>query len=266
MAVKNRKSNSPNTTSSVIEKSKKSMRKAKKDMDNTSLITNKYGALLGLLIIFFGIIYLILFGRYIYKRSTGQTTSALKNENPLNVENLDMEAFKKAIKIDENGKITFTKEDLEKYKNVYVDVNGNAQIPPKEDENIEEIRNEEADDQSGANVKVEETAANESKLRQKRSLNMAGNNAPDEIGEMSDYLSNLLTSGPSANFVDLLRNKIVILNPFSSDNGAIQSTSFTSSHIRHRRSINQHIFASGSNNNIKKICHNMNPIEINICY
>jgi len=201
MAVKNRKSNSPNTTSSVIEKSKKSMRKAKKDMDNTSLITNKYGALLGLLIIFFGIIYLILFGRYIYKRSTGQTTSALKNENPLNVENLDMEAFKKAIKIDENGKITFTKEDLEKYKNVYVDVNGNAQIPPKEDENIEEIRNEESDDQSGANVKVEETAANESKLRQKRSLNMAGNNAPDEIGEMSDYLSNLLTSGPSANFV-----------------------------------------------------------------
>jgi len=99
--------------------------------------------------------------------------------------------------------------------------------------------------------------------RQRRSLNVAGGNSPDETGEMSAYLSNLLTSGPSANFVDLLRNKIVILNPF---NDGMEPTNIASTqHLRHRRSINEHMFASGSNNK-KNICHNINSMETDICY
>jgi len=272
MAVTNRKSSS---TDSVVDKSKKNIKRAKKDINNTSMANSKYGAILGIFVLLFGIIYVAFLGNYIYKRKTGHPSALNQNPNPFgNIANLDMDAFRKAIKIDENGKVTFSEEDLEKFKEVFVDVNGNAQVPPKDngDENVEEVGNE--NDESGNQAKAQEQAdaKTEAKVenadaadaadatneeeqkknsnkeqplqRQKRSLNYDDGNAPDETGEMSDYLSNLLTSGPSANFVDLLRNKIVILNPFN--DGREPTAIGSTQHLRKRRSINQHMFASGS--------------------
>jgi hypothetical protein len=272
------------STNSVVEKSKKSLKKAKKDINNTSMANSKYGAILGILVLLFGIIYVAFLGDYVYKRKKGHPSALNQNPNPFgNIANLDMDAFRKAIKIDENGKVTFSEEDLEKFKEVFVDVNGNAQVPPKDngDENVEEVGNESGESgESGDQAKAQEQAdaKDEAKVekdasadaaadatnkeekkknsneeqplqRQRRSLNYDDGNAPDETGEMSDYLSNLLTSGPSANFVDLLRNKIVILNPFNDgrEPTAIGSTQY----LRQRRSINQHMFASGSSKFLK---------------
>ncbi|ORX78398.1 hypothetical protein BCR32DRAFT_282323 [Anaeromyces robustus] len=271
MAAKNTKSSS---TNNVFEKSKKEIKKAKKDINETSLATNKYGAILGIFILIFGIIYAALYGNYIYKRKTGQTTSALRHDNPFanigKINNIDMETLRKAIKLDENGKINFSQEDIEKFKEVFVDVNGNAQVPPKFSENNEEAGNEnENENNNDSDTKAKDSEkknTNESeKLRQKRSLKVSSGNPPDETGNISDYLSNLLTSGPSANFVDRLRNKIVILNP-SNDNVVGEPIEFVNNQkIRYRRSINQHLYASESNN-VQNICHNINSMETNICY
>jgi len=163
MALKNRKSSS---TGSVVEKSKKNIKRAQKDINNTSMAASKYGAILGIFIILFGIIYAVIFGNYIYKRKTGHPSALNQNPNPFaNFGNIDMDAFRKAIKIDENGKVTFSEEDLEKFKEVFVDVNGNAQVPPKDngEENIEEVGNEEEKEnvesgesgESGAKVEAE---------------------------------------------------------------------------------------------------------------
>ncbi|OUM64141.1 hypothetical protein PIROE2DRAFT_9180 [Piromyces sp. E2] len=240
MAVKNRKGSTD----------KKGISKGNKDQigSNASIPTNKYGGFLALLVLFFAIVYAIVMGSYIYKRGTGKTTSALKREGPF-AGGVNMENLKNPVSVDHKEKPAFSTEEVEKLKEVYVDVNGNVQVPPKNfDENINE-----------KNAKKNEE---ELKQRQKRSVTVESGNAPDETGEMSDYLKNILTRGPSANFVDLLRNKIVILNPLNNDDSIVQPSSFT--HIRHRRSINQHLYASGSKN--INICRNINTIEVDICY
>jgi hypothetical protein len=170
MAVKNRKG----STNSVVEKSKKSIKRAQKDINNTSMATSKYGAALGILIILFGIIYVVIFGNYIYKRKTGHP-SALNQQNPnpfANFANIDMDAFRKAIKVDENGKVTFSEEDLEKFKEIFVDVNGNAQVPPKDngEENVEEVGNENENEnvesgESAANAEAADAAKDEKKKK-----------------------------------------------------------------------------------------------------
>ncbi|ORX64516.1 hypothetical protein BCR32DRAFT_251083 [Anaeromyces robustus] len=173
-----RKRNVSPSKDNVIEKSRKEIKKAKRDINETSLATNKYGAILGIFILIFGIIYAALYGNYIYKRKTGQTTSALRHENPFanigNINNLDIEAFRKAIKFDENGKITFSEEDMEKFKDAFADATANenaenaenadnAEVPPKENENIEEVGNENENEngESGAEAKAENEAADD---------------------------------------------------------------------------------------------------------
>jgi len=234
MAVKNRKSgSSENISKNKSKNGTTRSEKAQKDMSNTSLATNKFAGLLGLFILFFAVVYAIVMGTYIFKRGTGKTTSALKHNGPFAGSNIDMETLRNPVVPNESEKRAFSEEDVEKLKEVFVDVNGNAQVPPNDEENNKEDGNDNG--KEGSNE--------EKKQRQKRSIAMESGNAPDETGEMSDYLRNLLTRGPSANFVDLLRNKIVILNPL--DDSIVQPTSFTSTHVRHRRSINQHMYASG---------------------
>ncbi|ORX54884.1 hypothetical protein BCR36DRAFT_581760 [Piromyces finnis] len=141
MATRNRKNiaNETNESNDIRKKSKREIKKAQREMKSTSFVTNKYGALFGIFILIFGIIYVAFFGTYIYKRKTGQTTSALNYENPYSRFG-DMEALRNAIKIDENGKVVFTGEDMEKFK----DILGESVIQNQQngEENIEEVGNE----------------------------------------------------------------------------------------------------------------------------
>jgi len=256
----------------------------------------RYGAALGILIVLFGVIYVAIFGDYIYKRKGGHPSALNQfNPNPFNFANLDMDAFRKAIQIGQDGKMTFSEEDLEKLKEVFVDVNGNAQVPPSSEDNggggeeyVEEVdskdsekSNEKSNEkgESGENVNTADTAdtANKEEIkkdslndeeplqRHRRSVNFEETiyGGEEEIGEMSNSLKTILTSGPSANFVDLLRNKIVILDGMESSHN---SRSSSGQHLRQRRSINQHMFAIGSSNNRNSICENINGLETNICY
>ncbi|ORX54303.1 hypothetical protein BCR36DRAFT_581932 [Piromyces finnis] len=259
MAVKNRKNSSAVNESkneNVIGKTKKQMKIIENEVNSTSFSTNKYGALLGLVILFLGIIYAIIMGNYIYKRHTGKADNALQRNSQFSGNGIDMNNLRNPIPVDKKDDFEFSKEDVERLNEVYVDMNGNAQVPPK---NInDEINNENEKDE----VK-KSTDNDELKQRQKRSVTMESGNSPDETGEMSDYLRNLLTRGPSANFVDLLRNKIVIINSLDNDDSS-QPTKLSSTHIRHRRSINQFMYASGSK--YRNICYNVNTVETELCY
>ena len=249
MAVKSRKSS---TNGNVQEKTNKSNKKAQNNKSTNNVTTSKYRTYIGILIVIFGGIYLALFGNYIYKRKTGQKGSALKHENPFHFPNinqgnkLNMNKFRRVIGVDDNGKFVFAEEDPENMNEVYVDVNGNVQVPPSKEE-IDEMnqRQKERENPESAKTTEGKKGQNGEKLnaRQKRSVSLESGNSPDENGEMSSYLRNLLTRGPSASFTDILRNKIVILNPYGDD--VNQPTSFTSTHRRYRRSINQHMYASG---------------------
>jgi len=298
MTITNRK-NSPTTTSSNSassstenvnamdsSKSKKKMRRSKKENHKTSFMANgRYGAALGILVVLFGIIYVVIFGNYIYKRRGGHPSALNQfNPNPFNFANLDMDAFRKAITVDQDGKVSFSEEDLEKLKEVFVDVNGNAQVPPPKDnvgdgeeEYVEDVDNNnnnndnnkdneksnekgESDDAKGKDqtdnaadsankeeIKKDSLNDEEPLQRHRRSINyeetIYGYGAEEDIGEMSNNLKTILTSGPSANFVDLLRNKIVILDGMESNH---LSGGGGDQHLRQRRSINQHMFAIGS--------------------
>ncbi|ORY56758.1 hypothetical protein LY90DRAFT_701758 [Neocallimastix californiae] len=158
MALRNRKSTS---TDNVVDKSKKSMKRAKRDINNTSMANSKYGAILGIFIILFGIIYAVIFGNYIYKRKTGHPSALNQaNPNPFNFANLDMETLKQALKVDQNGKVTFSKEDFEKIKESLNNAEGSSPIPSKEnggEEYVEEVGND--DENGNANGESDNTQA-----------------------------------------------------------------------------------------------------------
>ena len=129
------------STDSLNGKSKKQMKKAQREMKNTSLAKNKFAGILGLFVIVFGIFYVVFLGTYVYKRKTGQTTSALRHENPF--ANLGkMEALKHAFKIDENGKVVFAGEDMEQFR----DILGENFGKKTDEENVEEVGNEAEED------------------------------------------------------------------------------------------------------------------------
>jgi len=268
MTVKSRKSS---TNENVQEKSVKSNKKSPNNKSTNGIATSQYRKYLGILIIIFGGIYLALFANYLYKRKTGQKGSVFKHENPLpfkmdQANNLNMNKFRRVIDVDKNGKFVFAEEDPENMNEVYVDVNGNVQVPPTKEE-IEEMnqrQKERENPESGkTNEGKKEHLGEKLNARQKRSVTLESGNPPNEDGEMSSYLKNLLTRGPSASFTDILRNKIVILNSYGDDIN--QPTSFTSTHQRHRRSINQHMYASGMKDS-RNMCNNINTLETYICY
>jgi len=163
MALRNRTSNSNSSSTESI--SKKSMKRAQRDIKKTSLAKNKFGGILGIFILIFGVIYLVFIGTYIYKRKTGQTSSALNHENPFFGFNPQMEALKHAIKIDENGKVVVDDEALKRYKEIYGDTLPNSgpfdstpsdstpsdSTPNKDEENIEEVGNEDENENEAEN-------------------------------------------------------------------------------------------------------------------
>jgi len=263
MATRNRKSSS---TENIPENPKKSNKKVQNEKRKNKIISNKNGTFLGILIIIFSGIYIVLFGNYIYKRKTGQTASALNNSfhfhNMDQFNNIDMNNFRRVVKVDDNGKFVFTEEDIENKNEVFVDINGNVQVPPSKDE-IDEVNQHQMEKENESGANAQNVDGESQNTRQKRSVVFESGNGPDEDGEMSTYLKNMLTRGPSANFVDLLRNKIVILNSYGDD--VNEPTSFTSTHQRYRRSINQHMYASGIKNN-KNVCNNVNTLDTDICY
>jgi len=170
MALRNRTSNSNSSSTESI--SKKSLKRAQRDIKKTSLASSKFGGILGIFILLFGIIYLVFIGTYVYKRKTGQTTSALNHENPFFGFNPQMEALKHAIKLDENGKVVVDEEGLKRYKELYGDTLPNSgpsssapkedgeaekndEAPKKDDENIEEVGDEEEKENNPENVENE---------------------------------------------------------------------------------------------------------------